>query len=303
MIPLCWGYIPRPTRRLLWLVPSYLLIAYRDANMMETRIYGELNIVIAATALAGVNGWIRAHFPAAPRPLLRPAVRWAGAAVIVTILAFAADRYIKICREKEIGWTYTLRRNPQSWTAGNNPSSEPAGSPGRLPEALAYYEQELRMKPDDAEANNNLANALAGIPGRLPEALAYYEEALRIKPDLAEAHNNLANALAGIPGRLPEAVAHYEEALRIKPDLAEAHYNLAHALAEIPGRLPEALAQYDEALRIMPDDAEAQNNVAAIYVKTGRFDEAIAHLELALKLDPALTEARENLKKLRAMRR
>ena len=232
----------------------------------------------------------------APGHLFRPAVCWAGVGLIVTILAFASNRYTKIFRDDETCWTYTLTQNPQSWTAANNLATELAGIPGRLPEALAHYEQALRIKPDYAEAHNNLANALAEIPGRMPEALAHYEAALRIKPDYAKAHNNLANALAGIPGRLPEALAHYEEALRIKPDLAAAHYNLAHVLRRIPGRMPEALAHYEEALRIEPDYAEAHNDLAnALAGIPGRLPEAVAHYEEALRIKPDLAEAHYNL--------
>ena len=76
---------------------------------------------------------------------------------------------------------------------------------GKLPEAVASYQQAVRVKPDYAVAHNNLGNALRE-QGRLAEAVASLEQALRLRPDYAEAHNNLGIALQG-QGMLAEAVA------------------------------------------------------------------------------------------------
>ena len=54
------------------------------------------------------------------------------------------------------------------------------------------------------------------MPGRLPNAIAHYEEALRLKPDLVEAHNNLAVAYAET-GRLEAAIGQLEIATRLDP--------------------------------------------------------------------------------------
>ena len=114
----------------------------------------------------------------------------------------------------------------------------------------------------DVADTTPLGNALAGTPGRLPEAIAEYQAALRINPGRAEPHNDLGNALAAIPDRLPDAIAEYQAALRIQPQNAEMHYNLANALVRMPGRLPEAMAEYQAALRIDPDHADAHANLA-----------------------------------------
>jgi tetratricopeptide (TPR) repeat protein len=189
-----------------------------------------------------------------------------------------------------------LRINPANAEAHNNLAYELTKTPGRLPEAMAHYEKALRLKPGFAEAHNNLAIVLAAMPGRLAEAMAHYETALRSNPDYAEAHYNFAIVLAKIPGRLTEAIAHYEAALRLKPDLAEAHYNLGMALMRMPGRLAEAIAHYEEALRLRPAYAEAHNNLGiALAQSSGRLAEAIAHCEEAVRLKPAFAEAHNNL--------
>ena len=79
------------------------------------------------------------------------------------------------------------------------------------------------------------------MPGKLPDAIAEYEEALRIKPDYAEAHTNLGTLLAGMPGKLPEAIAEFRAAIRFRPDYPEAYNDLGVVLAGT-GRLQEAIA-------------------------------------------------------------
>ena len=56
LIPLLWKYIPKNCKRLLLLIPIYMVPAILYANLMETRVYHELNVVIA---LALASGFIR----------------------------------------------------------------------------------------------------------------------------------------------------------------------------------------------------------------------------------------------------
>jgi tetratricopeptide (TPR) repeat protein len=184
-------------------------------------------------------------------------------------------------------WEDTVARHPHTSRGHYNLAFALAKTPGRLPDAIAQYEEALRINPNHVEAHHNLANALATMPGRLPDAIAHYEAALRLKPDFAEVQINLGIALAKMPGRMADAIAHFEEALRLKPTYAEAHYNLASALAAIPGRLPEAIANYEEALRLKPTYAEAHNNLAnALAGIPSRLFDAIAHFEEAVRLKP-----------------
>jgi len=54
------------------------------------------------------------------------------------------------------------------------------------------------------------------MPGRIPEAIAHYEEAARLKPDYVDARNNLAVQYAGT-GRLEAAIGQLEIAARLNP--------------------------------------------------------------------------------------
>ena len=56
LIPFLWKYIPDDCKKLLLLIPIYMIPALSYANLMETRVYHEINIVIS---LAIISGFIR----------------------------------------------------------------------------------------------------------------------------------------------------------------------------------------------------------------------------------------------------
>jgi tetratricopeptide (TPR) repeat protein len=67
---------------------------------------------------------------------------------------------------------------------------------GKLPEAVAQYEQALRSRPDYVEAHFNLGLALEKL-GRATEAIEQYKHALELRPDFAPAKNALTRLRAG----------------------------------------------------------------------------------------------------------
>ena len=263
----------------LILAPTSTVVPIADQPMAESRMYLPLAaVVVLVTLLSYALGQRRVF--------------------VVLGLAAAGFGVLTSLRNHEYRselsiWEDTVARCPRSSRAYCSLGQALAQIPGRLPEAIARYEEALRLEPAYAKVHHNLALALVQMPGRLPDAIAHYEAALRLQPDLAETHYNLANILSHTPGRLAEAIAHYEEAVRLKPDLAEAHTNLANVLSERPGRLADALAHYEAALRLMPDSFEAHYNLAAELVKIpGRLTDATTHFEAAVQLKPDLVEAR-----------
>lgn len=54
LIPFLWKYIPKDCKKLLLLIPIYLIPALLYANLMETRVYHELNVVIALAFISGI---------------------------------------------------------------------------------------------------------------------------------------------------------------------------------------------------------------------------------------------------------
>ena len=55
-VPLLWRFIPVSHKKLLLLIPIYLLPAILYANLMETRVYHELNVILAVVCISGFLG-------------------------------------------------------------------------------------------------------------------------------------------------------------------------------------------------------------------------------------------------------
>lgn len=54
LIPFLWKYIPKDCKKLLLLIPIYMIPALLYANLMEARVYHELNVVIALVVASGL---------------------------------------------------------------------------------------------------------------------------------------------------------------------------------------------------------------------------------------------------------
>jgi tetratricopeptide (TPR) repeat protein len=163
---------------------------------------------------------------------------------------------------------------------------------GRVPEAVAHYEQALRLKPDYGLAHLNLARALVRLD-RYPEAVRQYEEALRLKIGGADAEAELSDALMH-EGRVEEAVAHCRAALRLAPTWAPGFNNLAYALL-LTGRVDEAIADYREAARLNPRYAAAWVGLGYALIQAGRPAEAVAPCTEAVRLQPGFVDAQNTL--------
>jgi len=54
VIPFLWKYIPKDCKKLLLLIPIYMIPALLYANLMETRVYHELNVIISLAFASGL---------------------------------------------------------------------------------------------------------------------------------------------------------------------------------------------------------------------------------------------------------
>ena len=244
---------------------------------------------LALVAAGLTAGWQRA----APR------LRGLGlglVAALAVLLGALTWTHCGMFHDDQTLYRTTLARNPDCWLAHNNLGLIWSQMPGRLPDAIAEYEEALRLQPDAAEVHYDLGVVWAEMPGKLNDAAAQFAEAVRLQPSFAAAHNNLGAAWSKMPGKLDDAIVQYQAALRLQPDLAEAHNNLGDAWSRTPGRLPDAIVEYETALRVRPDYAAAHNNLGVALAKTpGLLPDAIAEYEAALRLQPNYVTAHYNL--------
>jgi tetratricopeptide (TPR) repeat protein len=277
-VPLAWQNRSEQAGSILrWFVTAVALlfgICALTVGLFWSASYRYEVDFLPALVLLAVIGILGLERGLAYQPARRLAARCGWGLMLGFSVAFSLLTSVEYCAEADYNLGATLHEA------------------GRIPEAIAHYEQALRLNPDYVEAHLNLGTTLAQT-GEIEDAIAHFEQALRIKPDYVEAHNDLGTALART-GKIEEAIAHYEQALRIRPDYAEAHFNLGFVLAQT-GKIDDAIAHFEQALRIKPDLAEAQYNLGMAFAQTGKTEDAIAHYEQALRIKPDFAEAHNDL--------
>ena len=262
--------------------------------IVEHRVYLALAPMLAALLGAGTAAgrWLSRR-----AGIAEPAAAGWGALVLAAGMGIlATDHRNQTYRSELVLWADTAAKRPGNALAHNNLGIALEKIPGRIPEAIAQFQEALRLDPNFYEAHNDLGNLWLKTPGRLPDAVAEYRAALRMWPGFAEAHNDLGDALWQMPDRRDEAISEYKAAMRIKPGYAGAHNNLGKAWLETPGKWQGAVNQFEEALRLQPDFAEAHNNLGNAWaLQPGRLHDAIGQFQEALRLNPGFAEAHNNL--------
>jgi len=152
---------------------------------------------------------------------------------------------------------------------------------GRLPAAIAGYNQILGTDPENLDALNNLGVALRAT-GRRAAAVACYDRALAIRPDNPQCLSNRGNALRELD-RFDEAAASLRRAVNLAPENAAHVFNLGLVMRDI-NALDEALACFDRALALDPGYAEAHLDRALVLLRRGEFAEGLDEYEWRWKL-------------------
>ena len=130
--------------------------------------------------------------------------------------------------------------------------------------------------------------------GKLPEALAKFDEATTVDPSDHEAHNAYAIALLRA-GRLKESAHHSRRALALRNE-GRFHVNLGAALYE-QRDFVGAIRAFEGAVRVSPADATSHLNLANALSEVHMFAASIKHFEHALTIQPAFVEARANMER------
>jgi tetratricopeptide (TPR) repeat protein len=276
----------------LLLAPSSSVVPVATQTMAEHRMYLPLAAVLTLLALG--------------------ASALAGRRALVALLALAAvaggltARRNLDYRSELTLWTDTVAHRPENPRARTNLGIALVEA-GRLPEAVAQFEESLHLQPETAATELNLCLALTRL-NRAAEAVPHGEAAVRLDPRSADARLNLALALDRL-GRPAEAVVHYESARRLEPGAPDVAAPLAADLVELGNRAAAredfgaAIDRYRQALAVVPDHAQARNNLANALLVTGQLDEAITQYREALQRNPGDRLVRENLERALEIRR
>ena len=259
------------------LAPSSSVVPLVTQTIAEHRMYLPLSAVVAL-----IVGAI--HAVAGRRSLL-------VLATLAIVLGLVTYRRNGDYLSAEGIWRDTIAKRPGNERAHYGLAMI-CDEQGRLPEAIASYEEALRLKPDYGNAHSNLAHDLVQA-GRPEEAIVHYEEAGRLEPDMADSHIHLG-ALHARLGHWEETIREYEIVLRLLPKSGEDHFNLAQALFQA-GRLPEAIRHYELSVQFKPDSAQTHYRLGNARVKAQQLEGAVAAYREAVRLDPAFYEAHVNL--------
>lgn len=170
-----------------------------------------------------------------------------------------------------------LKRNPTSWKSRHNYACT-LDAQGKLPEALAEFQEALRLRPSNAEAHNDLGLTLLKI-GRRQDAIASFQNSLQVRPTSGAARNLAAVLL--LAGEPIKAIQVYRLAMQIDPGDLDSPRALAWLLATHPDA---AVRNAPEALLISEKIVQATNAQVPLYLLTlsvsqaesGDFDRAVA---------------------------
>jgi len=211
------------------------------------------------------------------------AERWKARATVVPVGAGAALAAYAVVAWVQLGFwqdSVTLFRHALAVTADNFVAEANLGvalqDAGDLDGASVHLEASYALNPD-GDAAFNLGN-VRFAQGRLPEAVALYEEALQEDPRRVKTLYNLANALRE-RGDPDGAVQRYREALGLDPTDVDVRNNLGITLLNA-GRLDEAGTELDAARNLAPDDKTVHRNLAVLAMRREDWNRAVAEYQI-----------------------
>jgi Flp pilus assembly protein TadD len=290
-----WATLPDGTRRWLIKIPDW------DINWQAVYTYRQLIALPAGTTVAMRITYDNSS--ANPRNPSRPPIRVHGGNrsidemghVWLQVLPKKDSQEDPRLTLQEAVMRRRLEKYPADFLAHYNLGAL-CQLRGKMPQAIAYYQQALQVEPRNTSAHNSLGAALMA-EDRLDEAITQFRETLGIDPQYLNARYNLARVLAA-KNDLVSSANEYNAFLKEKPDDPDAQAGLGTILF-VQHRYDEALPHFREAARLKPDDADIQTDLGALLAIEGDLTGATQAFEQALRINPDHKTARANLAKAR----
>jgi tetratricopeptide (TPR) repeat protein len=168
---------------------------------------------------------------------------------------------------------------------------------GRIPEAVAAFEEARQINDLDPDVHEGLATAHFMQHAYEP-AVMHFERVTRLDPRRGASWINLG-AVYNRMGNYQKAAEVLRRAVQIEKKSAIGYYNLGIAYKHLK-QWNLAVPAYREAIRLEPRMADAYLNLANVYSELHNYLQAITHYKKALDLNPQLERAKRGLEKAEA---
>ena len=218
---------------------------------------------------------------------MRSRLWYAGAALVLALLAGVSYFQLDHWRDTKALFSHTLLHNPKSVVALNNLGLL-AMAGGDFSTAESLLRQAQKVDPAAYQVSENLGVALAHL-GRIDEAIAQHRHSIATMPQLALAHVNLAQLLHQ-RAEDDAALEHDREAVRLDPTHYLARNNLGALLCD-KGLFAAAREQLEAAVPLSRTPALAYFNLALVAESSGAKEQVVPALDAALQATFGMVEA------------
>ena len=151
-----------------------------------------------------------------------------------------------------------------------NPLAMAALQEGKVPEAIALFQQVIELDSNSSRAHANLGVALRQ-GARYREALQAYDNAIRLDPNSEIAHSN-RGVICNDLGMLDDAKKSYSKAIALNPQYVEPYFNRAN-LAVLEQDLLLAVSDFDRVIELDQGHYQARWNRALALLLAGNLEQ------------------------------
>ena len=206
----------------------------------------------------------------------------AGVCTYLLLLMIQTSLVSQIWKDSVTLWTYSIKMNPQSWSAHNFLGHALIGS-GQPEEAIEEFKETIRLKRAFLARQDKLAKELEQT-GSQEKAEAECRKATPIRTGMHIAHHNVGNAYL-LSNMFDQAAEQFQIALKLRPDYVKSRINLGIASLALE-RVPDAVKYLSRAVKESPNNFEAHYNLGLAYRATGEKTKSESHFQKARALHP-----------------
>lgn len=274
-------------RRNRWLKFAFLYYFLSIFFLLRTNTYFELNWIVVADrymylpslGFCLLMGYVITIF--AERTKFKNAA-FAGAALIVTVLAVATFHQCKVWKNGFTLWDHAIKNSAANHLSYNNRGTMYLKEK-KWDLALADFSKSIELNPGFPIVYLNRGDVYVQLK---KDSLAFndFTKAILLNPNLPMAYAKRGSLLSNL-GRYDLALEDFNRNIALDALSADAYYNCGTVYG-IQGKYDLALADFDKAISFKPHYAPAYHNRGTTYFYQGRYDSALADFNKVIELDP-----------------